>query len=191
MAYYPVLAAPDIGSLQVEVRSAAEPLALLPEIRRAVREMNPNLPLEQPMTQQEQFEQSYVQSKMFAELGGFFGILAAVLVATGLYGTLSYRTNRRSTEIGVRMALGAQRWQVLWLVFRESLWVLAFGAIVAAPLAYFSLRLLSSMLYQLTPFDPLVLASAAGCILVVVLLASFMPARRAASVDPMRALRAE
>ncbi len=191
MMYYPALAAPEIGTLQVELRAEGDPLLLLNEARRTVSAINPNIPLQQPMTQNAQFEASYAQPRMVGDLGAFFGVLAAVLVATGLYGTLSYRTNRRSLEIGVRMAVGARRGQVLWLVLRESLLVLVAGAVAAAPLALFGLRLLQSMLYRVSAFDPGVLASAVGCVAAVVVLASLVPARRAASVEPVRALRAE
>ena len=95
--------------MHVEVRVNGDPLNLLPTLRQVVHDIDPNIPLEKPLTQRAQFEESYLQPKMFARLGGFFGGLAALLVATGLYGTLSYRTSRRSAEIGTRMALGAQR----------------------------------------------------------------------------------
>jgi hypothetical protein len=88
---------------------------------KAVHQIDPNTPLEEPVTQQAEFEMSYSQPAMFARLAGFFGALAALLVATGLYGTLAYRTHRRTTEIGMRMALGAQRAQVIWMIMRESL----------------------------------------------------------------------
>jgi len=114
MAYYPSFQNLNAGeTAHVEARVSGEPLNLLPTVRKMVHDIDPDVPLEKPVTQRAQFEESYSEPKMFARLGGFFGGLAALLVATGLYGTLSYRTNRRTTEIGTRMAVGTQRGQVL------------------------------------------------------------------------------
>jgi ABC-type antimicrobial peptide transport system permease subunit len=143
------------------------------------------------MTQRMQFEESYMEPKTFARLGGFFGALAALLVATGLYGTLSYRTNRRTSEIGTRMALGAQRGQVLWMVMRESLLISGVGAAAGFPLAFLCARFLNSMLYQVSPFDGLSFAAAIACVALVGSIAAFLPAWRAAKVDPIVALRYE
>jgi predicted permease len=192
MAYFPTFQTLDRGdTMHVEVRVNGEPLNLLPTLRQVVHEIDPNAPLEKPMTQVAQFEQSYSQPKMFARLGGFFGGLAALLVATGLYGTLSYRTNRRTAEIGTRMALGAQRGQMLWMVMRESLLISCVGTAVGLPLAIVFVRFLGSMLYRLSPFDPLSFVLATCCIALVTSGAAFLPAWRAANVDPMVALRYE
>jgi predicted permease len=178
-------------TMHIEVRVNGEPLSLLSTLRKVVHEIDPNVPLEKPMTQVAEFEQSYSQPKMFARLGGFFGGLAALLVATGLYGTLSYRTNRRTAEIGTRMALGAQRGQMLWMVMRESLLISCIGTAVGLPLAIVSARFVGSMLYRLSPFDPLSFALATCCVALVTSGAAFLPAWRAANVDPMVALRYE
>ena len=191
MAYYAFAQRETIGPMQVEVRTQGDPMNLLASMRRAVRGINPNIPLEQPITQQAQFEESYAQPKMFARLGALFGLLAAVLVATGLYGTLSYRTNRRLTEIGVRMALGARRQQVVWMVVRESLLLALIGSATGLPLAFFCTRFLRSMLYQLSPFDLLSFVGALAVVTFIAILASLLPAGRAASADPMQALRTE
>jgi predicted permease len=192
MAYYAIFQRMFAGfTMEVEVRTHGDPLSLLPTIRRAVRDIDPTIPLEKPITQQAQFEESYAQPKMFGRLGGFFGGLGALLVATGLYGTLSYRTNRRTAEIGTRMALGAQRGQVLWMVMRESLLISCLGTIVGFPLALYCARFLGSMLYQLSPFDALSFVLATCSIVIVGALAAFLPAWKAANVDPMVALRYE
>jgi len=191
MAYYAIQDIFAGGTMQVEVRTHGDPLSLLPTIRRVVHEIDPGVPLETPMTQRAQFEVSYSEPTMFARLAGFFGGLAALLVATGLYGTSSYRTNRRTTEIGMRMALGAQRRQVLWMVLRESLLICSIGIAAGFPAAFLSARLLSSMLYQLSPFDPVSFALATCSVAFVGGVAALLPAWRAAKLDPMLALRYE
>jgi predicted permease len=191
MAWYPAMQSAALSSTNVEVRTRGDAMALLPDMGKAVAELYPTVPLEQPMTQQAQFDKSYEQQRMFAALGGFFGVLAALLVATGLYGTHSFRVNRRRTEIGIRMALGATRIGVLLMVMRESVWVLAFGLAAGIPLTLLAIRPLKSMLYELSPFDPLALGSAIAILVLVSVCAALVPARRAASVEPMQALRIE
>jgi predicted permease len=192
MAYYPSFQVLNAGAtLHVEVRTKGEPLNLLASVQTVVHDLDPDVPLEKPVSQRAQFEESFVQPKMFARLGGFFGGLASLLVATGLYGTLSYRTTRRTTEIGTRMALGAQRGQVLWMIMRESLLVSAVGIAVGFPAALGCAYLLSSMLYQLSRFDPYSFAAAIVGVALVAGVAAFLPAWRAATVDPMAALRYE
>jgi ABC-type antimicrobial peptide transport system permease subunit len=160
-------------------------------MRKVVASLDPNVPLEKPMTQQEQFDKSYEGQKMFAAMGGFFGGLSALLVAVGLYGMHSFRVSRKTTEIGVRMALGASRAQVLAMVLRESLWILLAGLVAGIPLTLLAVRPLRAMLYQMSPFDPMSFALAIAAMFVVAVLATLIPARRAASIEPMQALRTE
>jgi ABC-type antimicrobial peptide transport system permease subunit len=124
-------------------------------------------------------------------MASFFGLLAALLVATGLYGTLAYRVSRRTAEIGVRMALGARRGQVLWMILRESLIIGVIGITVGLPLAVIGARLLKSMLFGVTTADPVTFLLALVGIAAVALISALLPARRASSVDPMVALRYE
>jgi ABC-type antimicrobial peptide transport system permease subunit len=154
-------------------------------------EFVPNLALLQPMTQQAQFDASISTDRLVARLAVFFGGLAVLLVATGLYGTLAYTVSRRTAEMGIRMALGAQRNEVLRMILRESLLVCAAGLALGLPLVYISVELLRSLLFGLAPRDPLTIAAAAFGIVAVTLLASLIPARRAASIDPQVALRYE
>jgi predicted permease len=191
MAWFPYTQVGGTSTMHIELRTEGYPTALLPVVRRAVAEFGPDLPLLEPMTQQEQFERSFTDERLSARLAISFGFLAALLVATGLYGTLSYRVSRRTAEIGVRMALGAQRRQVLWMVLRESLTVSVAGLLVGLPLAVAGARVLRSMLFGLGPGDPLAFAAAILGLAIVVLAASLIPAQRAARVDPMVALRYE
>jgi ABC-type antimicrobial peptide transport system permease subunit len=153
--------------------------------------MDPNLPLIKPMTQQGQYETTISQQLLFARLAGFFGILAVLLVATGLYGTLAYRVNNRTAEIGVRMAVGAQRGQVVWMVLRDSLILTGVGAVIGVPLAFLVAKALTSALYGVKPYDGLSYSFAVCSVALVAIVASLIPARRAANVDPLSALRAE
>jgi ABC-type antimicrobial peptide transport system permease subunit len=156
-----------------------------------VREIAPDLPLLRPTTQQQQFESTFSDERIFARLSMFFGVLAALLVATGLYGTLSYTVSRRTSEVGIRLALGARRGQVLWMVLGESVIMCLAGIVVGSPLAILCSRLLRSMLFGVVPGDPATFVAALVGIVVVALVASVLPARRAASIDPMVALRYE
>jgi predicted permease len=191
MAYYPFAQIPNIGTMQVELRSKGSPAALLPEARSVVKEFGPDLPLLQPMTQQEQFHRSFSSDRLFARLSIFFGLLAVLLVATGLYGAMAYRVSRRTAEIGVRMALGAQRGQVLWMVVRESLLICAVGVLIGLPAAIAGSQLLKSMLFNLSAWDVFSFVVALIAVGGVTLAATALPARRASSVDPMVALRYE
>ena len=117
--------------------------------------------------------------------------MAVLLVATGLYGTLAYRVNHRTVELGVRMAMGARRGQVVWMVVRDSLILTAIGVAIGVPLAALVAKALTSALYGVKPYDVLSYSLAVCGVVGVALVASLIPARRAASVDPLRALRAE
>jgi predicted permease len=191
MAYYAAMQNDSLGTMHMEVRVRGDAAAALPEMRRVVASLDPNVPLEKPMTQQEQFDKSYEGQKMFAAMGGFFGGLSALLVAVGLYGMHSFRVSRKTPEIGVRMALGASRTQVLAMVLRESLWILLAGLVAGIPLTLLAVRPLRAMLYQMSPFDPMSFALAIAAMFAVAILATVIPARRAASIEPMQALRTE
>jgi predicted permease len=181
----------NIGEMHIEMRVHGEPLAILPTVRKVVQQIDSNLPLIEPTTQRAQYEVTISQQLLFARLAGFFGLLAVVLVATGLYGTLTYRVNSRTIEIGVRMAVGARRWQVVWMVLRDSLLLTAIGVLVGIPLANMVGRVLASALYGVKPNDPLTYTAAVSGLALVALVASVIPARKAASVDPLAALRTE
>ena len=191
MAWYMYAQIPYIGEMHVELRVKGAPLAILPSAQKVVQQLDPNLPLIKPMTQRAQYDTTISSQIMFARLAEFFGLLAVVLVATGLYGTLSYRVNRRTAEIGVRMAMGAGRGQVVWMILRDSLRLTVIGVVAGVPLAMLIGRALSSSLYGVQPLDTLTYVLAIAGVAVVALVASAAPAGRAASVDPLRALRTE
>ncbi len=179
------------GQITFEIRTSLPPLSLLPDIRNAIHQIDPNLALQKPMTQAAQFQQSYTTPLLFARLAMAFGVLAVVLVATGLYGTLTYRLQRRRREIGVRMALGALRRDVLKLSFLESLRIAAIGFAIGLPLAILVAHLLRSQLYQLRSFDFASFAAACAISLAVTLAAAVLPARSAANLNPIDTIRTE
>jgi predicted permease len=180
-----------MGQATVEVRAVSHPLALLPQLQRVVRDLDPDLPLQNPMTQATQFEKSYVTPMLFARLTLGFGLLAVTLVATGLYGTLVYRLQRRRSEIGIRVALGALRGTVLWMILRESLLLCLGGFVVGLPLSLAVSRLLRSQLYHLSPLDPASFILAAIVTFLVAVSAALAPARTALRIDPLEVLRTE
>jgi predicted permease len=192
MAWFNYAQIPVIGEMGVELRvNSAEPLGILPSAQKVLQQMDPTLPMIDPMAQRAQYEVGISQELLFARLAGFFGLLAVVLVATGLYGTLAYRVSNRTTEIGIRMALGARRGQVVWMILRDSLVLSAAGIVLGLAPAAWVAHALSASLYGVHPDD---LANYAFTILGVVcvaLVASAIPARRAAGVEPQAALRSE
>ena len=191
MAWYMYAQIPVIGEMQVEMRVHGEPLAILPAARKLVQQLDPNLPLIQPMTQRAQYDTTISGQTLFARLAGFFGVLAVVLVATGLYGSLAYRVSIRTAEIGVRMAVGARREQVVWMILKDSLLLTMVGVLIGIPLALLVGRTLTSSLYGVKPLDAVSYLVAIAGVAVVALAASALPAGRAASVDPVTALRTE
>ena len=189
--YFPFAQNTPMPNMQVELRTHGNPEALIPSVHAVLHGLDPNLPIQKPMTQRAQFDESYSQARLFARLSIFFGVIAVLLVATGLYGTLAYRVDRRTSEIGVRMALGAQHGQVLWLILRESLLVSGAAILAGVPVAIAGARLMRSMLFGVQPGDMISFLLALLGVILVALAASIIPARRAMRVDPMVALRYE
>jgi predicted permease len=191
MSWYSYQQSESIGDMDIEVRTAGNPLSLLPEVRRVVRQIDPSVPLGKPQVLGAAFEETYLMPALVARLAVFFGCLAALLVSIGLYGTVAYRVGHRTVEIGIRLALGAQRAHVLWMILRESLYLVAIGLAAGLPLAWLTSRWMATLLYQLSAHDPLSFAVAALGVVAVSIAAAVIPARYAASIDPMRALRTE
>lgn len=191
MAYFPYTQIPGLSEMDVELRTAGDAKAFLPVVRKTIADFAPDLALLQPMTQQAQFDAGISEERLVARLSILFGGLAVLLLATGLYGTLAYSVSRRTSEIGIRMALGAQRREVLWMILRESLMICSIGLIAGIPLSIAAAHLLASLLYGLSSSDTLTIGVAIVGIVTISLGASLFPATRAASVDPIVSLRYE
>jgi ABC-type antimicrobial peptide transport system permease subunit len=179
------------GGMMVEVRTAGDPVSTMGGIRDAVRRIDPNLPLMDMSTQIEQIERRFLQEKVFAQAYALFGGLAVLLAAIGLFGLMSYSVARRTNEIGIRMALGARRQDVLRLVLSESMVLVAAGVAIGLAIALAASRLVSTLLFGLAATDILSIAAAVIVMLVVSSIAGYLPARRASRVDPMVALHCE
>ncbi|MGA8599662.1 MAG: ABC transporter permease [Bryobacteraceae bacterium] len=179
------------GYNELVVRAQGRPEALIGEIRGAVSAENPNLAISHVTTLAESVDHSLGEEKLLAKLAGFFGLLALLLASIGLYGMIAYSVARRTNEIGIRMALGARPANILRAVLRESLGVVLFGLAIGLPAALACGGLVSSQLYDVKASDPATIAGAAIVLLLTALAASFLPARRAALIDPLVALREE
>jgi len=177
----------------IEIRTTTDPKSIAGPVRRAIQELDKNLPVTSISTLSEQVNESLNEEHLIASLSSFFGILALVLACVGLYGLLSYRVARRTNEIGIRMALGAERGQVLWIVLRESLALVGVGVAIGLAMAFAATRFISSQLqlYGVKSTDPATIAAATMVLAAVAVFAGYIPARRATKVDPMVALRYE
>jgi predicted permease len=177
------------GEAHFLVRTTTESAMLIASIRQAVREVDSGLPVLDIRTMRQQLAGSWGQERLFASMSGFFGLLALLLSGIGLYGVVSYGVARRTIEIGLRMALGAQSRDVIRQVMREALSLVSLGLIIGLVLSLATTRLLSNMLFGLTAADPLTIALSTLLLLAVAAVAGYLPARRAARVEPLVALR--
>jgi predicted permease len=190
--YFPVLNANVDGGLTLAVRAASDPLALSVPIQKQIAELDPELPVSDVFTMQQIIEQSLGNASLSASLVLAFAVLSLMLASVGLYGVLSYLTTQRTGEIGIRIALGAQREQVLRLMLADGLRPALFGLVLGLAASVAAVRLIdSTMLYETQPLDPTVFAAVATTLLVVAALACLAPAWRASRLDPMQALRTE
>jgi len=179
------------GGVMLEVRTAGDPVSAMGGIREAVRRIDPNLPIMDMSTQMEQIERRFLQEKLFAQANAFFGGLAVLLAAVGLFGLMSYSVARRTNEIGIRMALGARSQDVLTLVMRESMTLVIVGIVIGLAVALGASRLVKTLLFGLAPTDVFSLMTAILVMIAVSAFAGYLPARRASRVDPMVALHQE
>ncbi len=192
MFFEPYLQTPNLDfGATYEIRTRLKTEAIAPDIRRVVQSIDPDLPLIDLRTQREQIDSTMLQERIFASLTAGFGVLALALACVGVYGVMSYSVARRTSEIGIRIALGAQPGQMRRMILRESSGLAVVGIIAGTGTALMLARLVKSMLYGIQPNDPATLTAGALLLLVVALTASWIPARRAASVQPMQALRHE
>jgi predicted permease len=189
--FYRPLAQEPRAELTLLVAAGGTPATALPQVRRIVESLDPKLPILGARTMAEQVRLSLWDSQQGATLAGAFGVTALILTAIGLYGVISYAVGRRTREIGIRMALGASRREVSKMVLRESFVLVAIGVAFGAAGAAAAGQVLRKFLYGVSPADPLAWAGVGGILVAVALLASWIPARRAARVDPMVALRWE
>jgi len=173
------------------VRFSGPASSVVPQIRQTIKQINRNLPVDDVVSLSDQIGRTLVQQKLVARLASFFGLLALLLACVGLYGVMSYGVARRTNEIGIRMALGAQNRSVLWLVLREALLLVGMGLVVGVLTSLALTKTAESLLYELKPNDPLTIIGATLLLAAVALMAGYLPARRAARVDPMVALRDE
>src|ERR1700761_626509 len=173
------------------LRTVGDPALTIHELRSAIATIDPNLPILQVHTMQEHLEAFTSQETLISRLTAIFALLAVLLAAIGLYGVMSFNVVRRSNEIGIRIALGATGGGVQWMVLRESLALLTAGLVLGIPIALVAARLIRTQLYRMSPFDPTIFLAAAAGITAVTVLSAWLPARRAAAVDPVVSLRCE
>jgi len=173
------------------VRTDTDPVALENSVRQVCLDLDKDVPVIHMKTEEEIVQGSLFLERTLALLSSAFGGLALLLACIGLYGTIGYAVARRTAEIGVRIALGAGRANILHMVLAETLLIVAAGVLVGLPAAWAASRLLTHQLYGISPHDPLTIAAAGGVILAITLLAGYLPARRASRVEPMVALRCQ
>jgi predicted permease len=189
--YIPLVQSGDIGiDINLEI-STREPAALIEPVRQAIRAYDPNLPIREIDTLSSMVVETIANERTIARLAVIFGLLALVLAAIGLYGVISYSIARRINEIGIRMALGARRPLVLWMILRETLLLALAGIALGVPAALGSTRVVASRLFGLSAWDPATLATAIGILILVALGAGLIPGSRATRVSPVQALRYE
>jgi predicted permease len=180
-----------ITGSELHIRTSIDPQFLIAPVRRELHAMNPEIPLTDVRTLEEQSERTLVRDRLLAMLSEAFGLIALALAVVGIYGVLAFMVTRRAGEIGIRMALGARRGDVVRLVLGESLLLVVAGAALGAWGAHVSRRLFQSLLFGVGASDEWATLAAAAVLLIAALLASFLPARKAARIDPMVALRQE
>jgi len=189
--FIPSFGLPVIRDMTTYVRTAMPAEQAFNIIRSTVAGLDRDLPIYNMRTLESTIDASLLNERLVASLSALFGGLATLLAVIGLYGVMAYTVEQRTREIGIRMALGAQRRNVLWLVMHEVLAMVGIGLAIGLPAAWLSSRLVASLLYGIRPNDPAAIAAAAAVLAGVALLAGYIPAVRASRVDPMRALHYE
>jgi len=180
-----------LGNVVFTLRTGGDPLALAAQVRQAVREADPKIPISSFNTQARQIDQTIGQERTFAMLCTGFALLAVAIAGVGLYGMMAYSVARRTNEIGIRMALGAQRGKLLWMVLREVSGMALAGLAIGLAAALATTKFVQSFLFQMKPNDPAALVAASAILLAAAMAAGYAPARRASKIDPWIALRDE
>ena len=191
MVYRVAGALPNEVMGNLEIRTSGAPAALAPTVRQALSDLEPGLPVFDIVPLDLRVSRGLTNDRLIASLTSAFGLVALLLACLGLYGTISYGVARRVAELGLRMALGADRPAVAWLVVREALTLVAIGAALGLPLAFVAGRSILSLLHGVDPIDAVSYSQATLLLLIVAGIAAYLPARRASRIDPMVALRAE
>jgi|CZKR01.1.fsa_nt_gi putative ABC transport system permease protein len=189
--YFPVLSGENTTGMALAVRTAGDPLSISIPVQKLVAELDPQLPVSHVLTMQQIIEQSLGNASLSASLVLGFAVMSLILASVGLYGVLSYLTIQRTAEIGVRMALGAQRGEVVRLMLGDGLRPAFYGLVLGLAASLGAVRLIQSMLYGTRPLDPAIFAAVAASLLIVAALACLVPALRASRIDPIQALRSE
>jgi ABC-type antimicrobial peptide transport system permease subunit len=174
-----------------EIRTIGDPAAMAAQIRKVVNDFDPKLPVNSIKPLTTLIDDSVLRERMIAKLSVLLGIVAVVLASVGLYGVLAYSVTRRTNEIGIRLAIGAFPRDIVWMVLRETAILVAIGILVGVPIALGLSRYIESLLYGLTPGDAWTIVGVVLLMVLIALIAAIAPSRRAASVDPLRALRYE
>ncbi|MDD5544087.1 MAG: ABC transporter permease [Acidobacteriia bacterium] len=180
-----------LNEMNFEVRTQGPPVAVISQLRDAVHQVDPRLPLMDLKTQAQQTREALSQENLFARLTTVFGLLGLLLAMIGLYGTMAYSVTRKTHEIGIRLALGSQQRDVLRMVIREGIGLTLAGVAIGIAAALGATRLISAMIFGVTPYDPVTFISVTAVLIAVAFFASYIPARRAMRVDPTVALRDE
>jgi predicted permease len=190
LIYFPIAQGP--GNIDgLDIRTAGDPQWMAAQARQAVATVDHRIPIVGVSTLKEEVNANLTQQRLIARLTSIFGLLALGLACLGLYGVMSYVVQRRTSEIGVRLAIGSSRSSVLWLVLKETLVLITVGVLIGLALSILAMHLATNFLFGLSAEDPMTIATAAAALYLVSIVAGFVPACRAASIDPMQALRAE
>jgi predicted permease len=191
LPYYLQPASYPVEQMVYELRTAGDPLAYVNSIREIVKRADSRVPVTNVETQVAEIDQTINQEITFAKLCTAFAILALLIACVGLYGTMSYAVARRTGEIGIRMALGAQRGGVIWMVLRQVFVLAIAGLAIGLPVALATSKLVESFLFGMKPDDPVAITAAVSVLIAAAVIAGYAPARRASKIDPMVALRHE
>jgi putative ABC transport system permease protein len=189
--YYPTAQRPTWGATLVIKTDVSDPLSLTSAVRNEVKKIDSELPLTNIATMDDRLSKAVAQPRFRTGLIALFAVVALVLACVGIYGVISYSVTLRTREIGIRMALGAQRGDVLWMVIGQAIALAAIGVALGLSASYALTSLMTALLFGVKPTDPMIFVATAAILSTTALIAAYLPARRATKVDPLVALRYE